>query len=334
MTAMKPLPSPASRRLPDTFLIGAPKSGTTALASWLGAHPQVAFSSRKEPGFFARDFPPHLDAEAHFDLDRYLALFAIEPQHRVVAEGSVIYLLSAEAVPRILAMQPDARFIVSLRNPLELAPAWHMEQRYALNEDQEDFAAAWQLQNARARGERIPPGCRQPRLLQYGAFARTGEQIERLLSLVPRSSAHIIRFDALRADPGAAYRETLAFLGLDDDGRQDFPVVNGAHRRRYPALARLVLNPPLLRAPLWRLRKILRSARLPVVEALRERQRQDTVRAPLSAAMRAELASHFADDIRLLERLLGWDLRDWLQPEAKAMAATGFDTATNAGAGA
>ncbi|WP_295678654.1 sulfotransferase [uncultured Nevskia sp.] len=309
-------------QLPNTFLIGAPKSGTTALASWLAAHPQVCFSSRKEPGYFARDFPPHADIQAHFDPDRYQALFAPEPQHRVIAEGSTNYLLSADAVPAILASNPNARFIVSLRNPLELAPALHMQQRYMLNEDQADFADAWQLQAQRARGERIPAGCRQPRFLQYAAFARTGEQIERLLSLVPRSSVHIIRFDALRADPGAVYRQTLAFLGLDDDGRQDFPVVNGAHRRRYPALARLLLNPPApLRAPLWRLRKTLRSARLPLVEALRERQRQDMVRAPLSPALRAELASHFADDIHLLERLLGWDLSDWLKSETSITAA-------------
>lgn len=309
-------------QLPNTFLIGAPKSGTTALASWLAAHPQVCFSSRKEPGYFARDFPPHADIQAHFDPERYRALFAPEPQHRVIAEGSTNYLLSADAVPAILASNPNARFIVSLRNPLELAPALHMQQRYMLNEDQADFADAWRLQAPRARGERIPAGCRQPRFLQYAAFARTGEQIERLLSLVPCSSVHIIRFDALRADPGAAYRQTLAFLGLDDDGRQDFPVVNGAHRRRYPALARLLLNPPApLRAPLWRLRKTLRSARLPLVEALRERQRQDMVRAPLSPALRAELASHFADDIHLLERLLGWDLSDWLKSETSITAA-------------
>jgi len=303
-------------RLPDTFLIGAPKSGTTALASWLAAHPQVCFSSRKEPGFFARDFQPHADAQAHFDPERYRALFAPEPQHRVIAEGSTNYLLSNDAVPAILAFNPQARFIVSLRNPLELAPALHMQQRYMLNEDQADFADAWRLQAQRARGEQIPAGCRQPRFLQYAAFARTGEQIERLLKLVPGNSVHIIRFDALRTDPGAVYRETLAFLGLDDDGRKDFPVVNGAHRRRYPALARLLLNPPTaLRAPLWRLRKILRSARLPLVEALRERQRQDMVREPLSPVMRTELADHFAVDIRLLERLLGWDLSDWLQAE-------------------
>ena len=303
-------------RMPNTFLIGAPKSGTTALASWLAAHPQVCFSSRKEPGYFARDFPPHADIQAHFDPERYRALFAPEPQHRVIAEGSTNYLLSADAVPAILALNPNARFIVSLRNPLELAPALHMQQRYMLNEDQADFADAWRLQPQRARGTSIPADCRQPRFLQYAAFARTGEQIERLLTRVPRASVHIIRFDALRADPGAVYRQTLSFLGLDDDGRSEFPVVNGAHRRRYPALARLLLNPPAaLREPLWRLRKTLRSARLPLVEALRERQRQDMVREPLSPVLRAELARHFADDIRLLERLLGWDLSDWRQAE-------------------
>ena len=42
-------------RLPDLVVVGAPKAGTTSLAAWLRAHPQVAFSARKELEFVLAD---------------------------------------------------------------------------------------------------------------------------------------------------------------------------------------------------------------------------------------------------------------------------------------
>src|SRR5579862_4386701 len=40
---------------PNFFIIGAPKSGTTALSQYLGTHPNVFFSRVKEPHFFDLD---------------------------------------------------------------------------------------------------------------------------------------------------------------------------------------------------------------------------------------------------------------------------------------
>jgi hypothetical protein len=108
-------------RKPNFFIIGAAKCGTTSLSVWLGGHPQIFMSSMKEPHFFNND-----DRQAIRTLDDYEALFwSATEEHIAIGEASVWYLSSADAVPAILQYQPEAKFIVMLRNPVEMAPALH-----------------------------------------------------------------------------------------------------------------------------------------------------------------------------------------------------------------
>ncbi|EIT69415.1 MULTISPECIES: sulfotransferase family protein [Hydrocarboniphaga] len=298
---------------PNTFIVGAPKCGTTALAQYLAEHPQVFFSDPKEPFFWSADYKGLADQHALGTLDDYLALFQkAGEQHRVVAEGSTNTLRSDCAVERIVAFDPRARFVAMLRDPVDVAHAFHMEQVYVLNEDEPDFETAWRMQDRRAQGHAIPRACRAPQFLQYGAIGRYGEQVENLLRHVSRDAVLFIRFEDFRDDPARIYRQTLAFLGLDDDRRSEFPVVNASHRHRSRLVASMVLDPPaLLKVPVWRLRTHLRRARYPLIEKIKSHLRQPSRRAALTPELRAEMRAYFHDDLLKLERLLGWDLRSW-----------------------
>src|SRR4029078_338240 len=96
---------------PNLFIVGAPRSGTTALHAYLSTHPDVFMSDPKEPMYWADDLPGAMRS-SHAPvatLDEYLALFAkAEPRHRVIGEASPIYLRSRSAIPRIEAFAPDA----------------------------------------------------------------------------------------------------------------------------------------------------------------------------------------------------------------------------------
>ena len=109
---------------PNFFIIGAPKCGTTSLANWLAEHPRVFFSDTKEPHFFCTDGYTGVKT-----LKQYEKLFEdAKPHHLAVGEGSTHYLFSKVAVPNILVYNPDARFIVCLRNPVDMAPSLHSER--------------------------------------------------------------------------------------------------------------------------------------------------------------------------------------------------------------
>jgi hypothetical protein len=111
-------------RKPNFFIIGASKCGTTSLCRWLSEHPNVFICPEKEPHFFNTD-----DVQRGTStLGKYEALFAgVKKEHTAIGEASVWYLSSSAAVPNILAYQPDTKFIVMVRSPLQMAPALHAQ---------------------------------------------------------------------------------------------------------------------------------------------------------------------------------------------------------------
>jgi hypothetical protein len=300
-------------RAPNTFIIGAPKSGTTSLADYLAAHPAAYVCSPKEPFFWAEDYPGLAQRLGIRSLEEYLRLFSsADARHEVVAEASTNYLCSRTAVSRIREYCPTARFIVVLRDPVEVAHAFHMEQVFAGNEDVTDFAAAWQLQERRRRGDALPRACWAPRFLQYEECVRFGEQVERLLAEVEPGNVLFLRFEDVRADVAGVWARVLEFLSLLPDGRREFPVSNAAHGHRLPGLARFLFQPPgLLRAPVEALRAHLRQRRYAPIEFLKARLRRPVPRAVVVPAFEAELRRGLAPDIRKLQVLLGWDLSAW-----------------------
>ena len=96
----------------------------------------------KEPHFFNTD-----DLRRGVtSLEQYEALFRhAREEHKAIGEASVWYLCSAVAVHNILQYQPASRFIVMVRNPIEMAPALHGEMLLAGLENAQDFCEAWFL---------------------------------------------------------------------------------------------------------------------------------------------------------------------------------------------
>ena len=60
LPGMASLPTVADT-LPDFFVAGVPKAGTTALHAALARHPALYMSAVKEPKFFLTDGPPPAD---------------------------------------------------------------------------------------------------------------------------------------------------------------------------------------------------------------------------------------------------------------------------------
>jgi len=291
---------------PNFFLLGAPKSGTTALAEYLASHPAVLFSQPKEAKYFHTDFhPSHRLATS---LEGYLRMFGGRREmarHQAVGEGTVWYLYSDAAVPNILRLVPDARFLVLLRNPPDLVHSLHAQLLYGGDENVESFAAAWRLQERRRRGEAIPPFCREPKVLQYGAVGSLGFQMARLFSHVPPERVLPLLFDDLCADPRREYRRALDFLHLGDDGRRDFPIVNPNRVVHRPRTATVVRVGAAVKRGLGLRRSLGVWRRLSPL--LSRRQRRD----PLPPDLRHDLEEHFREDVDRLATLLERDLSAW-----------------------
>lgn len=144
---------------PNLFLIGAAKSGTTALATYISEHAAGFLPADKEPSWFSDDYRRGETYYVIRDDADYLKLFeAADPaRHRAVLDASTSYLMSRTAVANILRFNPDARFMALIRDPVEIAEAFHMEQVFNTFETEPDFEAAWRLQERRAEGRDLPP---------------------------------------------------------------------------------------------------------------------------------------------------------------------------------
>ena len=129
--------------LPEFVIAGAPKSGTSALYEWLGSHPDVFLPALKEPHFYSEDLPGPASCTTR---GAYESLYANAPRRTLRGDFFGLLPCSRVAVPRILEDNPDARFIVILRDPAEAAHAYHSELLYNLSEEVTDFRAAWDLQ--------------------------------------------------------------------------------------------------------------------------------------------------------------------------------------------
>jgi len=287
-------------RFPNFFIAGAPKCGTSTLAWWLSRHPQVFMSRQKEPHFFNTDTRRIIKRR-----DRYYALFADAPENAIaIGEASTRYLRSATAIPNILAEIPDPRFIVCLRNPVDMAISLHNQKIMDGIETIKDFNEAWEAQRRRKEGHNIPPQARtDPSLLFYYDYCLLGQQVERLLTLVPADKVKFVFLDDLSREASSVYDDVVQFLGLDSAPMEDYSKKNVGRGVRSTAL-RLMER---------RIYHVLDKAGIPkkpfrlVSHALNRKKSVPSV----EPEARKFLWEKFERDIELLAELVGRDLSGW-----------------------
>lgn len=297
--------------MPNFFIVGAPKCGTTALFSYLAEHPAVFVPAVKEPHFYAKDLH---DYTWITDEAQYHALFSgVSPAALAVGEASVFYLYSKSAAFHIRRVNPDARLIVMVRQPVDMFLSLHNQMRATLWEDQQDPEQAWQLQGPRLEGLAVPRHCDDVRKLQYGPICALGAQVARLLEVFPPEQVQVVVFDDLIRATAEVYGSVLRFLDLPPDPRTDFPPVNLAHRPRWPRLAgsHRRLDRALRAMPDGRVvRALLRPLR-PASRLLRAKNTRLAPKGSISPTFREELMGYFDEDITRLERVIGRDLSAW-----------------------
>ncbi|MCX2982117.1 sulfotransferase [Halieaceae bacterium IMCC14734] len=292
---------------PNFFFIGAPKCGTTAMANWLQEHPRIFMTQRrKEPMFFDNDiFNPD-----RMSLKQYESLFRkADDDHLVVGEASTSYLRSLEAVQNILEYSPSARFLVAVRNPVEMAPSVHAQLMYTQHETIADFEEAWQAQEDRVQGKRLPSNSRNdPASLMYADVCRLGEQLERLLGQVSRDRVMVVFMDDMKADSRRVYLDILDFLGVPDDGRSDFPSANVRKRVKLPVLGKMLAYALQYKRLLG-----LQGVKTGAFLKLHAWNEVPMARTEPDEQFRKELIDCFEEDILLLGELTGRDVSGWLR---------------------
>jgi hypothetical protein len=306
--------------LPDFFVIGAPKAGTTALHAALAAHPGLFMSGVKEPKFFLTDGPPPSRGGGPGDVQTYRehvwrraeyeALFAAAPSGALRGESTPFYLYSQPAQERIKALIPHAKLIVILRDPVERAHSNWTHLWSAGLEPIGDFVRACAEEDAR-----IAAGWAD--FWHYTRLGKYGEQLDSLFLRFPREQVFILRYRALIDDPAQALDDICGFLGVHQGIIGHMPRENvTAHPDR--SLAHLTVS-RLLRGTAMVGRHLPGAAGTALTHPLERFLQQNAgQRQPLSWQQRQAVLPYFEDDIRLLERLTEAYFGDWLQPRDRS----------------
>jgi hypothetical protein len=222
------------RNNPDFFLVGQPKSGTTALYHMLRQHPDIFMPEVKEPDYFCTDLQPRFrrfggGPVPEKTLASYLALFEQARSHQVKGEASILYLVSHVAAEQLSLFNPDARIIGILREPASLLRSFHMQMLQNHVETVRDLRKALALEEKRRRGEAIPVSSYQPQLLQYSEHVRYVDQLNRYYAHFPADQILVLIYDDFADDNMKVVRQVFRFLGVDDSfdvqPRRDNPTV-------------------------------------------------------------------------------------------------------------
>ena len=212
----------------DFLIAGVQKGGTSALFEYLRTVPGLQLPDVKEAHFF--DDEERVDWRGP-DYSAYHRLF--DDDGRRWGEATPIYIYWPNSLERIAAYNPAMKFILLFRDPVERA--WsHWKMEYAKRKESHDFQ--WCIREGRERvatGDPAAPG--HHRVFSYVERGLYGRQVERLLSLFPRSQCLFLRSEDLRDRPADAVAEICAFLDQDQPRRISPMIVHRARDVAYPS---------------------------------------------------------------------------------------------------
>jgi hypothetical protein len=303
-------------RIPEFFIVGHAKSGTTAMYEMLRQHPQIFMPEVKETWYFASELrrsPRKGENPRHpVTLEGYLALFEGASPDQRLGEATPSYLFSHEAAARIAELQPDARIIALLREPASFLRSLHMQFLRTDVESEKDLGRAIALEEERRQGRSLPRNSTRPATLIYSDHVRYTEQLRRYHAVFPREQVLVLIYEDFRADNEDTVRRVLRFL----DVREEVPLrsaeVNPAVRIRSPRVHELVRSLYLGRSPAARIGKTAIKTVTP--QRLRrsalgaQKRMQQGKPKPPDEQLAAELRRRFKPEVEELSEYLGRDL--------------------------
>jgi hypothetical protein len=291
------------------FLIGPPRCASTSLAKYLSMHPDVCFGNPKEPTYFCTDTPAGYKNEPKTIEEYHSAYFShYRPQeHKLVGEATPLYLMSECAVPSILEYNPEAKFIALARNPIDIVTSMHAARvRVGLrHENIPDFEEAWNAQEDRKRGDRLPKKVIRGAVLQYRKLGSLGTQFDRLIKQVPPDNLHVIVYDDLLKDMEKTQKMLLRFLGLSELAGTSVPHLERNSEWRNE-IARRFFEFAKENAHRFPIRP-----KIGLLNAIRRFGVKPANRKEIRPEFRAQLREEFAGEISLLSKLLNRDFSHW-----------------------
>ena len=207
--------------IPNLYLIGAPKCGTTSFAHSLSLHPDIFMPKIKEPRYF--DAHKYYDNEYDYpfkSLAEYLKLYnskkAIESKYRL--DASVFIMYSKWSIDRILSVSPNAKFILILRDPVTASISMHSQRlkypKGTRRELSENFLECWKMIDERKKGLAFPDGCRNKLLFRYDLLYSYEKYLPYIISKIKFENLFIGNYEEYKNNYIEFFQHIYKFLNI------------------------------------------------------------------------------------------------------------------------
>lgn len=297
--------------LPNFLIIGAAKSGTTALYHYLNQHPDIYMSPLKETNFFALEgtklqYTGPGDREAIVQISitnrhDFEALFSQVADEHAIGEASPLYLYSERAPVLIKQYVPQVKLIAVLRDPAERAFSSFCHLRRDSREPEKIFSRSLQKER-----ERIDLGWEH--IWHYANMGFYARQLRRYFALFKHEQIRVYLYEDFVSGQLDVLNDIFSFLGVDpcfipntETRHNESLIMRSESLGMFldrPSIASRMLKPVLP--------KIVRR------RLVNFGKKMNVLRPKLDPNVRAELVSIYREDILELQDLIGRDLSAWL----------------------
>jgi hypothetical protein len=313
--------------LPNFFVVGTGKAGTTSLYHYLRQHPQIYMSPVKEPCYFASEIRAenltpvalrHIRRQSRHLAERlndgkpvrplgwlvsewedYVRLFKNVGSETAIGEASVAYLWSETASGNIASCTPGAKIVMILRDPSERAFSQYFDQ-LTLGLIHSTFRE--HIENCLRNRDRTI-GVYHP-FLEVGLYH---DQVKRYLERFPEKNIRIYWYEEAWQQPHRFLVDLFQFLDVDSTFRPD--TSRKSRERKSPRFA--LANYAVKQFDIaHRFTQLIPSWTRPVIRKLLF-QRGRTL--TMDLADRKYLIDYYREDITKLASLLNRDLSAWLR---------------------
>lgn len=294
--------------LPNFLIIGAAKSGTTAIYTYIKQHPEIFMSSLKELRYFSNFNPPPGHIPYHRSvgsLEAYESYFDDVKDEKIYGESTPMYLYTPGTAERIQAVIPDVKMLAILRNPIDRAVSAYTHGLRDWIETADTFREALRLEP-----ERIEAGWGM--LWHYVNAGYYYQQLQRYYAVFDPSQILVVLHDDLVADTDALLVKIFNFLNVNPSFKPDTssrPNVSGFPKSDfwYQLMKRVFYNDNFVKRMSRKL--IPQKTREKITTGLR---RANMEKKEIPEDIRSHLIELFRDDIQNLSKLINRDLSNWL----------------------
>jgi len=297
--------------MPNFFVIGAQKTGTTSLYNYLDQHPQIYMCPIKEPAVFNNEITsdgkvvqrriggPNRPNFA--TIGEYRALYGGAKGEKAIGEASTAYLYAPGTSERIKRYVPEARTIALLRNPADRAYSAFLNAVRGGREPVNNFAQVLREEEDRIRDN-------WSHVLRYRDSGLYYERLKRYYEMFGRERVGVWLYEDLRDDAASVARSVFRFLEVDDAFVPDTSSKYNLAAAPKNEAIRVMIRAMHTKLPV--VRKILppesRARQAVLKRILTEPPRIDP-------ETRKGLIKWYREDILKLQELIGRDLSGWLQ---------------------